>query len=126
MIIPLFPLIVASPACTAILGTSPTRFYPFGIAPQPGDPEYAVPYVTHQIITGLPENYIGDRPDIDSVTVQMDLWCADPLQIDPLTAALRDALESHGHITRYGSTEREGETKLYRFTFDFDYWLPRQ
>jgi len=125
MIIPLFPIISSDPACTALLGAAPTRFYPFGLSPQPGQSGYAEPYVTHQVITGLPENYIGDRPDIDSATVQIDIWSSDPLQIDPLTTALRDALEPHGHITRWGKAERDAETKLYRFGFDLDYWLPR-
>lgn len=125
MIPPIFPIVAADPACTALLGTNPVRFYPFGSAPQKGEPNYAEPYVTYQVISGTPENYQDKAPDIDQATVQIDIWNADPTGLSPTYVALLDALETHGHVTRFGPTDRDAETKLYRYSFDFDIWAER-
>ena len=122
MNIPLFPLVSIDTAVQAALGTSPVRFYPFDFAPQPGTSAYAVPYAVWQVVTGIPENYIDCPPDIDSYSIQIDVYgqC-----VKDAVKALRDALEPHGYITRWGNEKREEETGLYRYGFDFDFWVMR-
>ncbi|EPN30837.1 hypothetical protein A245_45243, partial [Pseudomonas syringae pv. actinidiae ICMP 19096] len=52
MAAPIFAVCAADPAVQALLGTSPTRLYPFGEAPE----GVAKPYAVWQVIGGNPEN----------------------------------------------------------------------
>lgn len=103
------------------------RIYPFGEAPAP----VTYPYVTWQIISGLPEQYLGDRPDIDSVQVQVDCWgdgrvdVGGSKQVNDLADAVRNVLEEHGYMVNFGSTERDPDTVSYRYRMDFQFWTPR-
>lgn len=126
MNIPLFPIVSTNAAVQAALGTSPVRFYPFDFATQPGTPAYAVPYAVWQVVTGLPENYLDCPPDVDSYSIQIDVYGGSVTEVQAAVKALRDALEPHGYITRWGNEEREEETGLYRYGFDFDYWVKRE
>ncbi len=116
------------PAVRALLksGSGPLRFYAWGMAPQ----GVAYPYAVWRYATGVPENYLGDRPDIDSQTLQVDVYAADiPGQRSEMTRriaeALRDAIEPVAYITSWRGESRDPQTKAYTFTFDVDFWTPR-
>lgn len=116
------------PAVQALLktGNGPLRFYAWGQAPQ----GVSYPYAVWRYAAGAPENYLGDRPDIDSQTLQVDVYAADvPGQRSEMTRriaeALRDALEPVAHITSWRGESRDPDTKAYNFTFDVDFWTPR-
>lgn len=68
MFAPIFPLINASPAVKAIIGSNPVRFYQFGMAAE----KVVYPYAVWRRVYGSPENYLGDRPGIDTLTLQID------------------------------------------------------
>ena len=57
----------------AIFGNSP-RVYPHGIA----DQNTRAPYCVFQMITGNPENYLNQLPDMDGYTVQVDVYAESP------------------------------------------------
>lgn len=128
MIPPLFPILSAAPGVTALLGASPnTRVYPFGEAPA----KIIYPYVTWQIISGTPEIYLGQRPDIDDVRVQLDCWGDGGAgkngasSVNSVADAVRDVLEEYGYMVDFGSTERDPDTVSYRYRMDFEFWTHR-
>lgn len=121
MIPRIYPIVAASAAVSDLLGPSAQRFYPFGEAPQ----AVAAPYATWQTVTGLPENYLAQRPDADSYGVQIDVYAETVADCLAVATALRDALEPVAYITRWGSTLRDQDTRLYRYSFDVDLIDPR-
>ncbi|SFY16254.1 DUF3168 domain-containing protein [Azotobacter vinelandii] len=117
---PIFSVVAADPAVTALLG-SPPRLYPFGEAPQ----GVASPYAVWQVVGGSPENYLGQRPDIDGMTLQIDVYAAAASAARAVAAALRDAIEPHAYITRWSGENRDPDTSNYRTSFDVDWLVPR-
>ncbi|MGH8432447.1 MAG: tail completion protein gp17, partial [Solimonas sp.] len=99
----------------------PTRLYPLGEAPQ----SLAPPYALWQTEAGAPENYLGQRPDIDSFTLQLDVYADTANAARNAAKALRDAVEPHAHITRWGGESKDPDTNRYRVSFDVDWWTPR-
>ncbi|WP_250602053.1 tail completion protein gp17 [Serratia marcescens] len=118
MIAPIFKVCAASQAVTALIGESPVRLYPFGLQ----DDNVVYPYVVWQNISGYPENYLKKRPDADSYTLQVDVYADTVSSAASVAAALRDAIEPHAYITRWGGQSRDPETKRYRYSFDVD-WI---
>lgn len=121
MFAPVYQIVSASLAVTALLGTNPTRFWPFANAPDAAQ----APYVTWQTITGSPENYISGLPDTDSYTLQVDVYARSPTEARNVARALRDAIELHAHIAAWRGESRDAETKLYRLSFDVDWIVQR-
>ena len=118
---PIFQVCAAVPAVTALLGTDPTRLFPFGQAPQ----GVALPYAVHQVITGFPENYLGQVPDIDSFTVQIDVYAKSVSEARQVAEALRDAIEPHAYITGWNGESTDPETGHKRYGFDVDWHVQR-
>lgn len=120
---PIFPAVAASGPAVALLksGTGPIRFYQFGMAPQ----NVAKPYAVWQRIFGSPENYLGDTPDIDSLTIQVDVYASSADSARTVAAALRDAIEPVAHITSWLGESVDPETLNNRFGFQCDFWTPR-
>lgn len=121
---PIYPAVAASPACVALLksGTGPIRFYQFGINEE--QPQ-TYPYAVWQRVGGVPENYLGQTPDIDTFAVQVDVYAKSADQARTVATALRDAIEPVAHITGWFGESRDPDTKNYRFTFQTDWWTPR-
>lgn len=122
---PIFAICAASSAVTALLGSAPVRLHGFGNAPQTGTEFYALPYAVWQHVGGLPENYLGTTPDIDSTTLQVDAYSATADEARAIAVALRDAIEPHAHIVSWRGESYEADTQLYRYSFDVDWWVPR-
>ena len=118
---PIFAVCAADPAVTALLCATPTRFYPFGEAPQ----GVIYPYAVWQLVGGQPENYINQRPDIDNYTLQVDVYADTVASARAVASALRDAIELHAYITRWGGESVDPETKRYRISFDADWFVHR-
>lgn len=118
---PIFPVVAASAAVRAALGTAPVRFFPFGAASQ----NVALPYAVWQTVGGAPENYLGNLPDADVCTVQVDVYAADPDSAAAATLALRDAIEPHAHITLWLGGKRDDATGRWRATFRLDWIVQR-
>lgn len=118
MTAPIFQVCAADPAVTALLGSNPTRLYPFGEAPQ----GVAMPYAVWQVVSGAPENYLAATPDIDGYTLQIDVYATEATEARQVTAALRDAIEPHAHITRWTGESTDPDTGHKRSSFDVD-WL---
>lgn len=111
------------PAVQALLktGSGPLRFYLFGMAPQ----DVAYPYAVWRQISGTPENYIGDRPDVDTFTLQVEVY-ANPAQgtevARQVAQALSYAIEGHAYVTAWLGESIDPDTKNPTSKFQTD-WL---
>jgi hypothetical protein len=121
MIPRIFPIIKNSSACTALLGTNPVRFFPFGEAPE----KSAYPYATYFVPTGEPQNQLSSTPDMDRLTTQIDIWAKSGESALGVATALRDALEPHGHMISINDMGRDSRTESYRYRLDFDFFTTR-
>ncbi|HRN97683.1 MAG TPA: DUF3168 domain-containing protein [Candidatus Saccharibacteria bacterium] len=118
MIPSIFPLIAADQACKNTLGSSPVRFFQFGFA----DQNTAYPYAVWQQVGGEPENYLGNLPDTDTYTLQLDVYGKSSSSVIAAATALRDAIEPRAHVVSWRGQTRESETKDYRVSFDI-HWI---
>lgn len=116
-----FTIAVADAAVTALLGSNPTRLWPFGEAPQDEDRPYAV----HQLIYGSPENTLACVPASDLFGVQFDAYAKTVSGARSVAEALRDAYEPHAYVVAWNGEFREAATGLYRVSFTVEFHTDR-
>lgn len=121
MLPPIFQTCAASNAVKALIGSSPVRLWPFGVAPE----SPALPYAVWQVVGGAPENYMDQEPDADRFMLQVDVYAATASSARNVAVALRDVIEQYAHIIAWRGESRDPETKHYRFTFDVDWHVLR-
>ena len=106
----MFPPIYATlknwPAVFAIVGE---RIGAHGEVPQ----DTTRPYVTWQLISGTPDNCLADTPPNERDTVQVNCLHQTDAGVRALALAVRNALESIGHVTGIPVDQRDPETRLY-------------
>lgn len=118
MLPPIYAILSAAPAVTAIAGT---RIYPHGEAPQ----DTARPYVTWFVVSAPPELVLDGSPPSDRFTIQVDCWHQTSAGLVQLTQAARAALESQCHVTNIILNQRDPETMLYRMALQLDFFVSR-
>ncbi|GFM89346.1 hypothetical protein PSCICO_47450 [Pseudomonas cichorii] len=119
---PIFSVCSADPGVAALLGSGvECRLYSFGEAPE----GVAKPYAVWSVISGSPENYLHGRPDVDGFTLQVDVYSVAAGGATAVTRALRDAIELHAYIVRWGASDRDPDTKDFHRSFDVD-WMVRR
>lgn len=118
---PVFSIAFADSAVTNLIGSSPCRLYPFGEAPE----DTPTPYVAWTTISGFPENYINESPDIDSWEVQIDVFASTADSARAVATALRNAYQGSAHITAWRGESRDPKTKNYRYSFDVEFFVSR-
>lgn len=118
---PIFQVCAADPAVTAVLGSGPTRLFPFGEAPQGVE----LPYAVWQIITGYPENHLDDPPDIDQFTIQIDVYAAGVTEAREAMQAIRDAIEPHATVTNWNGERTDPDTGHRSVGMDADWFVHR-
>lgn len=118
---PIFEVCSADSSVTALLGTNPTRLWPFGEA----DYTPALPYAVWQIVTGAPQNYLGAVPDIDTFGIQVDVYAETASAARAAALALRSAIEPTAHVTAYLGEFRDTITRTYRYAFSVDWFVKR-
>jgi hypothetical protein len=123
MFVPIFPYIEASSSCVALLksGSGPVRFWQFGLAPD----NRPYPYAVWRRTGGVPENYLGTLPDVDSFTIQIDVFGASANSVRNVAVAIRDAIESVSYITSWLDESIDPDTKAYRFSMQNDWIVER-
>lgn len=121
MIPDIFPIIKNNNSVTALIGSNPVRFFPFGEAPQ----NVAYPYVTYAVINGIPANSLDCVPDIDNLPTQVDVWAKTAESAESVATAIRDAIEPTTSMTNIRNMGRDPDTKSYRITLEFDFWTYR-
>ena len=118
MLPPVYATLHGSAAVAALVSD---RIYAHGAAPQ----TVVKPYVTWQLIAGVPLNNLSDLPPGDQMTVQVDCWHTTADGIEALATAVRDAIEPVAHVTGVVVNLREPATLLYRIGMQADWWLTR-
>lgn len=118
---PIFNTLFASTAVKALLGSAPLRVYVAGEAPQ----GVAKPYATFQTVSGVPENYLGTRSDMDAYLMQIDIWASTLDSSRDCADAVRTALEAVAYVTAMRETPRDGPTKSFHFSLDVDFLTAR-
>jgi len=118
MLPPIFQTLKNNAEVFAIVGNG---IYPHGDAPQGAQR----PYVTWHIVSAVPQNELSDVPNIDNISIQVDCWHISSEGMLNLTKAVRNAIEPFAHMIAIPINERDFETKLYRITLQFDWWLDR-
>ena len=121
MLPPIFQLASADAGVREALGADPLRLYPFGFAPQ----GVALPYAVWQLVMGTPENYLAEAPEIDALTVQIDVYGVDLNSTRAAASSLRDALEPHGYIVAWRAGPADPDTRWHRIGFDYEHWTHR-
>ncbi len=117
-----FQQLKSSQAVKDIVGVNPPRIYRHGSAPQ----DTSRPYITWEVISGVPDNNLSDLPPSDRITVQVDVWHQTDSGVEALAIAARDAIEPIAHMTGIPINLREPETRLYRIGLQFDWILSRE
>lgn len=120
---PIYPIVAASPACVALLksGNGPIRFYQFGRAEQ----NVQRPYAVWQRVFGEPQNYLGDVPDMDSFSIQVDVYGGSADSVRTIAVALRDAIEPIAYITSWLGESVDPQTESNRFSFVTEWLVER-
>lgn len=119
---PIFETCAADPDVQTNIGVTPTRFYQFGEAP----PKVLLPYAVWQTVSGFPENYINEVPDIDRHSIQIDVYASTAAQARDVAKALRDAIEPYAHVTSWRGEDRDPDTRNFRISFDVDWMVLRE
>ena len=120
---PVFSTAKASPAVLATLGSSPTRLWPFGQAPQ----NETRPYAVWQVVYGNPDNSLSCIPKEDLFGVQIDAYAKTVSDAREVAEVLRDAYEaSYNQVTAWNGEDWEPATGLWRVSFTVEFWTRRQ
>lgn len=119
MIPPIFSLIASNPLVTILLGTTPTRFFPWGKAPR----DIVKPYAVYQVISGIPENNLSSSADIDCISIQIDIYGESAADALGVAKNLRTVIESQATLTSYRDEGIDSDTNLYRWRLDVDFWV---
>ena len=115
---PLHAVCAADSSVQELLGGAVLRIYPFGEARQSD----VYPYVVWQIVGGAPENYLGDLPDVDMFSTQIDVYARTWKSARDVAEAVQAAIEAEAHVVAYHGEMRDPETKSYRISFSVD-WI---
>lgn len=83
------------------------------------------PYITWQVVTGLPHDQLSGTPTSDFTTVQIDCFHLLDGGVEDLAEAVRDALDAVLISNRIVINMREPDTKLYRIGFEADFITQR-
>ena len=117
---PIFATAAAAAPVVALLG-SPLRFFLFGEATQ----STAKPYAVWQTVTGYPANYLGQRPDLDRYTTQVDVYATTVSSARAVADALRQAFEGVAYITSWRGERKDPTTNNFNVSFDVEWHVPR-
>lgn len=117
---PVFDTLKNVPAVKAVLGSS-IRVFPHGMAPE----NVLKPYAVFQIVTGDPENYLADLPDVDNFTTQIDVYAETVASAANAARAIRDAIEPVAYVAAWRGQFKDPDTNLFRYSFDVDWITPR-
>jgi hypothetical protein len=115
---PLHAVCAADTTVQDLLGGDVLRLYPFGEARQ----QETYPYAVWQLVGGRPENYLSDRPDVDSFSTQVDVYAKTWRSAREVAEALQSAVEGDAHVSAYNGEMRDPETKSFRVSFTVD-WI---
>ena len=77
-------------------------------------------------MSAVPENNLSSTPSHDRDGVQIDVYARGDAECVEAAQAIRDRMETVTHMTALRGLTRDVDTRLYRISMDFDFWLPRE
>lgn len=83
------------------------------------------PYVIWTIVAGVPLNTLSENPTRDDQRIQVDCYAMDQKICGQLRDAVRDAVETQGHVVFGPWAEYEQDTRLFRWSMDVEIFKPR-
>lgn len=89
------------------------RLYPFGEARQ----KDTYPYAVWQLVGGSPFNYLGQCPDTDAYSTQVDVYGKTWASARETARAIQVALQADAYVTNYNGEFKDPETKSFRVSF---------
>src|SRR3546814_1006236 len=98
---PIYQLVAASAPATALLGTNPVRFWPFGQAQLNAQGVMQTPYAVWQAAYGSPQNFINQRPTEDQLGTQVDVYADSATAARNVAEAIRDAVEGDAYVVAW-------------------------
>lgn len=113
-----------SAAIQAIFGVSPIRVYPAEYAVTAGD-KITRPYAVWKKSGGAPDNTLSCRPRSERIEIQIDVYADSVKECRTAANAIEYAIELDCYVLRYLSEENEPGTKLYRTTYNTQ-WFERR
>ena len=127
MIPPIYQLVRDHAPATALLGTNPTRFWPFAEAPRDanGIPSGGTPYALWQTAYGTPFNTLACRPTEDQWGVQVDVYAPTARVSRQVAAAIRDAVEGDAYVVSWNGESKDEPTGLFRISFTVEFITDR-
>lgn len=114
---PIYQYLSSSAAVVAIAGD---KLY-LNVAPQ-GTNE---PYVVWGISGGIPQNYLGENPGIDQISIDINCFARSPSVVQNLAEAVRDELQQWSQSQSAPVSDWEFETKLHVVMLTFSFWRNR-
>ena len=117
MIPPVYETLMADPAVASMTGGR--------IRQDVGNPDEGAPYIVWSLLSAVPEMTTQRRAPADRCSISVDVFARNEDERETLTKAARDALEPHGHILTIQSLGQDAETRLWRMTFDMDWFIAR-
>lgn len=121
---PVYDTLASDSDVVSLIGDSDgdVPVYEFDYVP----PGIARPYVAFQVVYGTPEIYLGDRPNVDAVGIQFDVYARTGEDCQEIFEAVRDAVEGVAHVVSYqGASRDRKETLAYQITFTADWFVDR-
>jgi len=118
---PIFEICATNAEVLKVLGPSMIRMYMFDARPE----KLTYPYATVQNFAGSAEMYLGTLPDVDTWSIQVDIFAKSTTEAKAVAKAIRNAIGPHSYITRWGIQSIDDETKSFRYSFDVDWMVLR-
>lgn len=119
---PVFEIVKSATEVLSVFGENPTRIYPFGDSPEGS----VCPYAVWTVISGSPEIYLNDSPDMDEWVVQMDVYDTTCIGVRTAAEVIRDVLDPVSDIIAWHGESKESNTLLYQYKFDISFFTERE
>ena len=97
------------------------NLYMAGAAPQ----NVVTPYAVWQVISGVPANYLGNRPDLETQRIQIDVIADNVGMAKTIANAIEYAIETSCHIDNYNGEWQNNDTKEWISSFDV-IWMTKR
>lgn len=121
MFAPIYKVLAANVNVQAVLGSSSPRIYKFGEAAKGA----TKPYMVYQMIDGAPENYLGQAPDLDLETFQMDIYAETSAEVEAVAKTVVNALVGFAYVSGWRGEFKDPDTSLNVVSFDVDWYSNR-
>lgn len=79
---------------------------------------FAPPFVSWQIIHASTEMYLSDVPDMDNISVQIDIYAKTRAEVRRIAGMLRLALHEYCYVVRLSGPEQDFDTDLWRIMME--------